>query len=96
MEDTSLTETEYLVTGIEDPSKNPTGWNGPYLDRWPVKNPWGGKYHLVSNYPDSGIYLKLDKVPSGAAQKMGEDLGEEIVKIDENDSSIVYLLISKY
>ncbi|MFO7153310.1 MAG: type II secretion system protein GspG, partial [Bacillota bacterium] len=39
MEDTSLTETEYLVTGIEDPSKNPTGWNGPYLDRWPEKNP---------------------------------------------------------
>lgn len=21
-----------------------TGWNGPYLERWPSKNPWGGTY----------------------------------------------------
>ena len=28
------------------------GWNGPYLDRWPEKNPWGGIYIL--SYKDDG------------------------------------------
>jgi len=67
MEGTSWTETEYLVTGKKDPSENPTGWNGPYLDRWPEKNPWGGAYDLVVD--SSGIYLQLSEVPSDAAHK---------------------------
>jgi len=25
-----------------------TGWDGPYIDKWPPKTPWGGAYGLVS------------------------------------------------
>lgn len=26
----------------------PDTWNGPYLERWPSKNPWGGHYTYVN------------------------------------------------
>ncbi|NHM27798.1 prepilin-type N-terminal cleavage/methylation domain-containing protein [Desulfofundulus sp. TPOSR] len=60
----------------ENPPSN-FGWNGPYLERWPSKNPWGGTY-TYKNSATSGTqipnnhtwgtgtnfrWLELDKVP---------------------------------
>ena len=32
-----------LVTNI----RNLPGWEGPYLDKWPIEDPWGGEYQLA-------------------------------------------------
>jgi general secretion pathway protein G len=68
---------------------NKTGWNGPYLERWPSKNPWGGEYRFQNGTyidwdgqsgNDPAVYLKLTGVPLSAADRMVSDLGESVVK----------------
>jgi general secretion pathway protein G len=73
---------------INNPGPDPdvVGWNGPYLDRWPEKNPWGGTYIL--SYKDDGkLYLLLTQVPESAVGKLQEKLGETIVKKDQEEES---------
>lgn len=62
------------------------GWNGPYLEKWPNKNPWGGSYIFRKNSNGSvdvpiGAsasnnykYLELDKVNSKAIERLEADL----------------------
>lgn len=84
----------------------PEGWNGPYLERWPEKNPWGGYYKFV-NWSDAtsspwgtiARWVELSNVPgangdssTGAAKRIKDDLGGDVVKID---GSLVKILISK-
>ncbi|NMB35758.1 MAG: prepilin-type N-terminal cleavage/methylation domain-containing protein [Firmicutes bacterium] len=52
------------------------GWNGPYLESWPQKNPWGGVYSLSCT--GDKLFLHLTKVPAGALEKLEEKLGEKI------------------
>ncbi|MGB9783404.1 MAG: prepilin-type N-terminal cleavage/methylation domain-containing protein [Moorellaceae bacterium] len=81
-------------------------WNGPYLERWPSKNPWGGKYTykktdsspLWDNKP--ARWLELTQVPgasssnpTGATKQLQTDLGLDIVKV--NSDGAVCILISK-
>ncbi|WP_315119383.1 type II secretion system protein GspG [uncultured Clostridium sp.] len=47
-------------------------WNGPYLEKWPNKNPWGGTYKIVTS--GDTVKLELDKVPEKAAKKIDLDL----------------------
>lgn len=88
------------------PSSPPSGWNGPYLERWPSKNPWGGTYTYRN--ADSGPtlgwgnparWLELTNVPgagtsplSGSAKRLQDSLGEDVVKFDGTKTCI---LISK-
>ncbi|MCL5780015.1 MAG: prepilin-type N-terminal cleavage/methylation domain-containing protein [Firmicutes bacterium] len=77
-------------------------WNGPYLERWPSKNPWGGKYYYIkdgdwdfNNANDSGYrFLQLDNVPSSAISRLESDLGSDVVK-KKSDNTTVNILISK-
>ncbi|MBE3572852.1 MAG: prepilin-type N-terminal cleavage/methylation domain-containing protein [Moorella humiferrea] len=47
----------------------PSGWNGPYLERWPSKNPWGGTYTYKKQDDSSTLWgaparwLQLTDVP---------------------------------
>ncbi|PRR69926.1 prepilin-type N-terminal cleavage/methylation domain-containing protein [Neomoorella humiferrea] len=49
----------------------PSTWNGPYLERWKDKNPWGGKYYYGQGAPPDGSWswgttarwLQLENVP---------------------------------
>lgn len=79
--------------GTGSPIKN---WNGPYLDRWP-KNPWGGTYMLIYTTINevSKLYLKFDKVPAGAFEKLADKLGKDIVikGIEGGNSSDEYIYI---
>lgn len=89
-------------------SVNVNGWNGPYLERWPSKNPWGGTYtyRKSSTAPTSSWtgtnfrWLELDQVPgvgstpSGAAATLRNDLGTDIVYVPTSGTT-VYILISK-
>ncbi|RKO66730.1 prepilin-type N-terminal cleavage/methylation domain-containing protein [Desulfofundulus salinus] len=87
-------ETECFVTGKSDSSQNPAGWNGPYLERWPSKNPWGGTYTFKNE--SSKRSLELNSVPSSAATKMKADLGNDVVEIDGSGATVtVDILISK-
>ncbi|KUK41828.1 MAG: N-terminal methylation protein [Clostridia bacterium 62_21] len=78
------------------------GWNGPYLERWPSKNPWGGKYYYIKdgnwdfdNGDDSGYrFLQLDEVPSSAISKLESDLGSDVVQ-KNTDENKINILISK-
>ncbi|TYP53293.1 prepilin-type N-terminal cleavage/methylation domain-containing protein [Thermosediminibacter litoriperuensis] len=79
-----------LVSNPFDEDNDPEykHWNGPYLDRWPTKNPWGGKYTFKND--GSERYLELDSVPEKAANSMETDLGDDIVKVEETGSSNTY------
>lgn len=69
-------------------------WNGPYLERWPEKNPWGGKYTFKNE--GSERYLELDSVPSSAADRMEADLGDDVAKTSGSGATVaVDILISK-
>jgi general secretion pathway protein G len=91
----------YLVT---KPDQGYDGWNGPYLERWPSKNPWGGYYKYVywtgndSPWGRPARWIELSSVPgangaqsTGAAKRLQDDLGSEVVKFDGN---LVKILIS--
>ncbi|WP_343216173.1 prepilin-type N-terminal cleavage/methylation domain-containing protein [Clostridium mobile] len=49
------------------------GWNGPYLEKWPTKNPWGGTYTIV-NSPSDTVSLSISNVPKNAAERIDLDL----------------------
>lgn len=68
-------------------------WNGPYLERWPSKNPWGGKYTYYNDTENKERYLQLDSVPSSVLSKLQTDLGQDIVKQDGNNA--IDIIISK-
>ncbi|OIQ07691.1 type II secretion system protein G precursor [Moorella thermoacetica] len=82
----------------------PDTWNGPYLDRWPSKNPWGGSYTYQNGdskslgWGSSARWLELTSVPgagnspNGSAKKLQDDLGLDIVKFNNN---VTCILISK-
>ncbi|OIQ60220.1 prepilin-type N-terminal cleavage/methylation domain-containing protein [Neomoorella thermoacetica] len=70
----------------------PDTWNGPYLDRWPNKNPWGGSYTYINDTNQKSRYLQLDKVPDSALQKLQDDLGNDIVTQQQGN---IKILISK-
>ncbi len=59
-----------------------SSWNGPYIERWPSKNPWGGSYvyHILAS-PPTGVglssttkYIQLDNVNNEAIKKLEADL----------------------
>lgn len=72
------------------------GWNGPYLDSWPAKNPWNGKYFFRNSnnspFGENARYLQLDNVPESAVDGLEEHLGEGVVK---KNSDHVCILISQ-
>lgn len=82
----------------------PDTWNGPYLERWPSKNPWGGTYTYKnessppngSNWSGTGRFrwLEIASVPSGSAKIIENDLGKDIVYVPTTVDT-VYILISK-
>jgi general secretion pathway protein G len=85
---------------INNPGPDPdvVGWNGPYLDRWPEKNPWGGTYILsyMEKTLNEGekLYLLLTQVPGSALTKLQDKLGKTIVDtivIEEIDVVSIYL-----
>ena len=45
-----------------------TGWDGPYIDKWPPKNPWGGSYTYMNGTDlwdgdgDTEVYIRIDLV----------------------------------
>jgi general secretion pathway protein G len=104
--DGSSLETQIFVTGENGGGwTKPDGWNGPYLERWPSKNPWGGYYKYVywsdntSPWGTTARWIELSSVPgvnenppTGAAKQLQDDLGEEIVKFD---GSLVKILVSR-
>ncbi|AKX94336.1 prepilin-type N-terminal cleavage/methylation domain-containing protein [Neomoorella thermoacetica] len=69
----------------------PDTWNGPYLDRWPTKNPWGGSYTYINDTNQKSRYLQLDKVPDTALQKLQGDLGNIVTE----ENGTITILISK-
>ena len=59
------------------------GWQGPYLEKWPVNNPWGGNYIWVSDnsgiFAASGInerYVTTSSVSAASAVRIDRDLDD--------------------
>lgn len=74
-------------TGAEDlgfvKNNNVKGWDGPYLDKWPVRNPWGGVYvfHNDNKFGPSAksmVYVTATKVPLGMARKIDKRMDNKI------------------
>jgi general secretion pathway protein G len=79
-----------------------TGWNGPYLERWKSKNPWGGTYSYkkdtnITYWSDSTEkrYLELTNIPSTAYSIILNDLGSDVVKQNSTTTTTIAILISK-
>lgn len=54
-----------------------SGWGGPYLEKWPQRNAWGGKYYWhndsTATFAASGInerWVEATSVPSSSANKL--------------------------
>ncbi len=60
---------------LKAPATGVVGWNGPYLESWPARNPWGGSYTLSFTGAGEKLSLQLDKVPGSALAKLEEKLG---------------------
>ncbi len=88
---------------------NNDGWNGPYLERWPSKNPWGNSYkynkdtevNFDGDTDTTERYLTIKDVPKSAAERIDADLDgttdadKGIVKYDDSGSTTdVNILIS--
>lgn len=103
-EDPGLVDVKYWGENNDD-SDNPSTWNGPYLERWPSKNPWGGTYTYKNDdgtalgWGNPARWLELTLVPgagsnsTGSAKKLVDDLGSDVVKF--NSSGVTCILISK-
>ncbi|MBC2399640.1 prepilin-type N-terminal cleavage/methylation domain-containing protein [Clostridium tetanomorphum] len=83
-------------------------WNGPYLEKWPTKNPWGGMYIFCKNKDfelDDGDkevkYIKLTQVPESARDRLEADLDGDssgrkgVVRYNDKDDKNIYLIISE-
>lgn len=79
--------------GLITNTGNVSGWSGPYLERWPEKNPWGGIYAFVHQDFQGGdaLFLYLDGVPESAASALEEQLGGEGFS-KEGDKVYIFLL----
>ncbi len=71
-------ESNAFVTGDSS-----NGWDGPYLEKWPTKNPWGGSYTLATYTFGTEEYLSFaaNNVRTNSAEKVQSDLGEDVVQI---------------
>jgi general secretion pathway protein G len=82
------------------------GWNGPYLERWPARNPWGGTYTYVNGTAVTGTeittnykYIQLSNIDTSARDRLEADLDGGTA---DNDAGVVryttgntvYLVIS--
>lgn len=71
-----------------------SGWSGPYLESWPGKNPWGGKYAFVHQdaQGEAAKCLRLDSVPESAVLMLREQL--DGISVQES-SGYVYIIVAK-
>ncbi|WP_027626691.1 type II secretion system protein GspG [Clostridium lundense] len=72
---------------VKEPKDGVDGWNGPYIEKWPNKNPWGQKYLFLSNVTNGTgeTWIRMYNVPKKAVDRIKADLngGNEIVRGDE-------------
>lgn len=82
-----------------------SGWNGPYLEKWPTKNPWGGTYTFNNGTTNTIItannikYISLTEVPTSAKDRLEADLdggpANGTMGVVRYDGTTVYLIISE-
>ncbi|MEW9096327.1 MAG: prepilin-type N-terminal cleavage/methylation domain-containing protein [Clostridiaceae bacterium] len=60
------------ITGKDNNGNKLDNWDGPYLEKLPNKNPWGGDYKI--NAVGDIVELEFNKVPLKAAEKIDLDL----------------------
>lgn len=77
------------------------GWDGPYLEKWPKRDPWGGVYvfHNDNKFGHADkpmVYVAATKVPIEMARKIDKwidskvDLEKGVVRYRDNE---LYFLI---
>jgi general secretion pathway protein G len=73
-----------------------SGWDGPYLEKWPARAAWGGNYTFYDNAVtdwnddaagDDARYVEVTNIPDTAAARMDIQLDGAV---DEDDGSIQY------
>ncbi|MFD3158187.1 type II secretion system protein GspG [Haloimpatiens sp. FM7330] len=93
---------------VTKPTNAPTGWNGPYMEKWPTRNPWGGSYTFVVG-ADATTNLglttntkavKLTSLNTQAVDRLEADLdgtadADAGVVRYSTDKTTVYLIISE-
>ncbi|MCP4653714.1 MAG: prepilin-type N-terminal cleavage/methylation domain-containing protein [Candidatus Omnitrophica bacterium] len=60
-----------------------SGWDGPYLEKWPTRNAWGGTYSWVNSnsgcFTTAGTderFISITTVPAAAAGKIDTALDD--------------------
>ncbi|MEG6510862.1 prepilin-type N-terminal cleavage/methylation domain-containing protein [Desulforamulus ruminis] len=96
----------FLVNGTGTNAVN--GWNGPYLERWPARNPWGGTYTFergtsvdAADITSSYKFLTLNSLTNDARTRLEADLDggaasgtTGVVRYEGTNATTVYLVIS--
>ncbi|MEW6696445.1 MAG: type II secretion system protein [Bacillota bacterium] len=80
--------TAAYITGSGSGYTKPSGWDGPYLERWKDENPFGGRYRYGYNNatnwgfstPGYKCYLVADDVTESAAEQLSNVLNGSITK----------------
>ena len=75
-------------------------WDGPYLEKWPARNPWNGAYSIYSSMdfdwnndgrPDQSCYITSTNIPArtsgSAAQRINFQLDGAV---DNSSGSVRY------
>ncbi|MEW6696444.1 MAG: type II secretion system protein [Bacillota bacterium] len=92
------------TTTFVGPNTATTGWNGPYLERWPSKNPWGGTYAFNNDNSvswdsdttgDTARYVTMTLVPDSAHDRLVADLGSDVVRQNSTTITTIYILVSR-
>lgn len=99
-------------TGGADPDlmtqgSAPNSWNGPYMERWPSKNPWGGAYSYTDGASTGDPvgagykYITISGINAKAIDRLESELDggtasgtTGVVRYDTNKTT-VYLIISE-
>ncbi|MBU1999297.1 MAG: hypothetical protein KKE64_07380, partial [Candidatus Omnitrophica bacterium] len=85
------------------------GWDGPYVEKWPSKSPWGAgvvyyRNDANVNWDNSGVgdsarYFEIQIVPQASAQKIDDNIdgavagGSGAVRYSAAATTSVYILI---
>lgn len=74
-----------LMRNTRVPNSHRSNWDGPYMERWPTENPWGGtyvyEYRGYNNFNFDGtanneVYITINGLTQDVLNRIDDDLDD--------------------